>query len=99
MAAATRWKLVRARGDGLNMGYYKGQIVGYVDISQLRGPIETPIPERWYVLRTFPNKERKVMEAFEDRNVSAYFPTVRKRQRITRRRGGHAFDTWREINP
>ena len=99
MAAATRWKLVRAGRDGVNMEYQKGQIVGYVDVNQLRGPMETPMPERWYVLRTFPNKERKVMEAFEDRNISAYFPTVRERQRITRRRGGHSFDTWREINP
>jgi transcription termination/antitermination protein NusG len=83
----------------MNMEYQVGQVVGYVDIDELRGPIETPIPERWYVLRTFPNKERKVMETFEDRNISAYFPTVRERQRITRRRGGLSFDIWREINP
>jgi len=47
------------------MGYYKGQIVGYVDVNQLRGPIETPMPQKWYVLMTFPNKEAKVMRTFK----------------------------------
>src|SRR5215467_10593433 len=78
MAAATRWKLVRSTGDGLNMGYYKGQIVGYVDVNQLRRPIETPMPQKWYVLMTFPNKEAKVMRTFKDRNISAYQPVIRK---------------------
>jgi len=86
MAAATRWKLVRSTGDGLNMGYYKGQIVGYVDISQLRGPIETPMPQKWYVLTTFPNKEAKVMRTFTDRNISAYHPVIRRTRIIRGRR-------------
>ena len=86
MAAATRWKLVRATGDGLNMGYYKGQIVGYVDVNQLRGPIETPMPQKWYVLMTFPNKEAKVMRTFKDRNISAYHPVIRKARIIRGRR-------------
>jgi transcriptional antiterminator NusG len=86
MAAATRWKLVAATGDRVNMGYYKGQIVGYVDISQLRGPIETPMPQKWYVLMTFPNKEAKVMRTFKDRNISAYQPVIRKARIIRGRR-------------
>jgi transcriptional antiterminator NusG len=57
--------------------YVKGQIVGYVPIEDLQGPMELPIPQRWYVLRTFPNKEPKVMRTFEDRRIAAYFPTVR----------------------
>jgi transcriptional antiterminator NusG len=68
------------------MGYYKGQIVGYVDISQLRGPIETPMPQKWYVLMTFPNKEAKVMRTFKDRNVSAYHPVIRKARIMRGRR-------------
>src|SRR5262249_18406340 len=45
MAAATRWKLVRATGDGMNMEYQKGQIVGYVPINS--EPIAVPLPRRW----------------------------------------------------
>ncbi|MDA9499291.1 hypothetical protein XI05_17860 [Bradyrhizobium sp. CCBAU 11357] len=36
-------------------------------------------PQRWYVLLTYPNRERKVMRTFQDRGVSAYFPVIRKR--------------------
>ena len=68
------------------MGYYKGQIVGYVDVNQLRGPIETPMPQKWYVLMTFPNKEAKVMRTFKDRNISAYHPVIRKARIIRGRR-------------
>jgi len=68
------------------MGYYEGQIVGYVDVNQLRGPIETPMPQKWYVLMTFPNKEAKVMRTFKDRNISAYQPVIRKTRIIRGRR-------------
>ena len=68
------------------MGYYKGQIVGYVDVNQLRGPIETPMPQKWYVLVTFPNKETKVMRTFKDRNISAYQPVIRKTRIMRGRR-------------
>jgi hypothetical protein len=29
------------------------------------------MPERWYVLQTFPSKEAKVMRRFRDRGISA----------------------------
>jgi transcription termination/antitermination protein NusG len=63
----------------MNMDYVKGQIVGYVpiDIEPIAAP---PEPERWYVLKTFANKESKVMRTFKDRGISAYFPTVRNRR-------------------
>ena len=70
----------------MNMEYEIGQIVGYVDISQLRGPIETPMPQKWYVLVTFPNKETKVMRTFKDRNISAYHPVIRRTRIIRGRR-------------
>jgi transcriptional antiterminator NusG len=68
------------------MQYEVGQIVGYVDINQLRGPIETPMPQKWYVLMTFPNKEAKVMRTFKDRNISAYHPVIRRTRIIRGRR-------------
>ena len=81
----------------MNTQYHKGQIVGYVDIQKQQGPVEAPIPERWYVLRTFPNKEAKIMRTFKDRNISAYCPIVRQRKRFVRRRHGYSFDVERDV--
>jgi transcriptional antiterminator NusG len=68
------------------MVYKIGDFAGYVDLAQIRGPIETPMPERWYVLQTFPGKEAKVMRRFRDRGISAYHPLVRKVQTVRGRR-------------
>lgn len=65
----------------MNMDYHKGQFVGYVPVS---GDALSSLrePERWYVLKTYANKERKVMTTFARRGVSAYFPT--KREEVVR---------------
>jgi transcription termination/antitermination protein NusG len=68
----------------MNMEYVKGQIVGYVEQQPL--PIEVPLPQKWYVLTTFPNKEAKVMRAFKDRGISAYHPIVRRTEIFRGRR-------------
>jgi transcriptional antiterminator NusG len=70
----------------MNMVYKIGDFAGYVDLAQTRGPIETPMPERWYVLQTFPGKEAKVMRRFRDRGISAYHPLVRKLQMVRGRK-------------
>jgi transcription termination/antitermination protein NusG len=62
----------------MSAGYQVGDFVGYVDVEKLRGPKETPVPLRWYVLQTFANQERKVMRTYKDRNISAYHPVVRR---------------------
>lgn len=54
--------------------YRVGQHVGFVPTDRLAVSIERP--KRWYVLKVFPGKERKVMEAFARRGISAYYPTV-----------------------
>jgi transcription termination/antitermination protein NusG len=77
--------------------YVRGEIVGRVDIEAMRGPFEVPMPKRWYVLLTHPNCEGKVMRTFHQRNISAYFPTVRERRRITVRRRGYSFDVVRDV--
>jgi transcription termination/antitermination protein NusG len=59
-----------------------GDHVGFVEMREKTGPIELPVPERWYVLQTYPNKEAKVMRTFKDRNISAYHPVVRQRKLI-----------------
>ena len=68
------------------MVYKIGDFAGYVDLAQIRGPIETPMPDRWYVLQTFPGKEAKVMRRFRNRGISAYHPLVRKVQIVRGRR-------------
>jgi transcriptional antiterminator NusG len=80
----------------MNMQYRKGQIVGYVERGW-RGPLETPIPQRWYVLRTFPNKEPKVLRTYRNRNISFYFPTIRNRKRVTCTRKGYTYDVIRDV--
>lgn len=55
-----------------------GDVVDFVDMIEKHVPAATPMPSRWYVLQTWPGKEAKVMQAFEDRGISAYWPLLRK---------------------
>jgi transcriptional antiterminator NusG len=62
-----------------------GQFVGTVDLDALHGPASVPMqPQCWFILRTHPNCERKVMREFERRNISAYCPLITKEQRVVR---------------
>ncbi|WP_425909341.1 transcription termination/antitermination protein NusG [Nitrobacter sp. TKz-YC02] len=62
-----------------------GQLVGTVDLDALHGPASVPMqPQCWFILRTHPGCERKVMREFERRNISAYCPRITKQQRVTR---------------
>jgi len=70
----------------MNMVYKIGDFAGYVDLAQIRGPVEAPMPQRWYVLQTFPGKERKVMRTFRNRGISAYHPTIRRTKVVRGRR-------------
>ncbi|MCK1669423.1 transcription termination/antitermination NusG family protein [Bradyrhizobium sp. 153] len=62
----------------MTMAYKIGDFVEYVPLLDevAAVPLE---PERWFLLLTYPHKERKVMRTFRERGVSAYFPVVRKR--------------------
>lgn len=68
----------------------RGEFVDMVDLSR-GGPVDAPIPQRWYVLRTHPLRERKVMRAFERRNISGWLPLITTIQDVKRHR--HGFDT------
>jgi hypothetical protein len=56
------------------MHYKIGDHVGFVDLASDAGPIEMPLPRRWFILRVYPNRESKVMRAFNWRGISAYLP-------------------------
>jgi transcriptional antiterminator NusG len=70
----------------MNMEYRKGQIVGYVPVDQ--EPIAVPLPRRWYMLRTYSNREFKVMKALKLRNISAYLPLLTSMREFTHYRRG-----------
>lgn len=71
------------------MQYRIGQFVGYVPVNDSGAAMSSERqPERWYVLKTFPNKERKVMATFARRGISAYFPTKRIEETREQRRFG-----------
>jgi transcriptional antiterminator NusG len=56
------------------MQYRLGDIVGYAADRELDFAA-VPLPRRWYLLRVRPNREARVMQAFERRQISAYYPT------------------------
>lgn len=69
-----------------------GQFVGTVDLDARRGPASVPMqPKCWFILRTHPGCERKVMREFERRNISAYCPFIAKQQRVVRRVHGSSW--------
>lgn len=76
--------------------YEKGEFVSMVDLSEL-GPLQVPIPLRWYALKVHPNREAKVMRTFRQRNISAYLPMETKSQTITRHRRGYSFEVKRDV--
>jgi transcriptional antiterminator NusG len=54
----------------------KGEFIELVDLTQF-GLLEVPMmPQRWFVLRTHPAREFKVMKTFSERNISAYLPRI-----------------------
>jgi len=75
----------------------KGEFVELVDLSRLNGPLETPIPQRWYILRVHPNRESKVMKAFRQRNISGWLPMITSSQRVTRYRSGYEYFQTRNV--
>jgi transcriptional antiterminator NusG len=77
--------------------YIKGEFVEMVDLSHF-GPLEVPMPKRWYALRTHSNRETRVMRTFRQRNISAYFPEVTVAKTVTRIRRGYSFDVKRNVS-
>jgi transcription termination/antitermination protein NusG len=78
----------------MNTEYRKGQIVGYIPVSE---PIAVPLPRRWYVLRTHPGREHRVMRAFELRNISAYLPVMTSMHEFRRYRRGYEWIERRNV--
>jgi transcriptional antiterminator NusG len=70
--------------------FVRGEIVGSVDLDQLRGPREVPaVPERWYLLRVHPQLQIKVMRTFRERNISAWLPMHTETRHMSRHNRGY----------
>jgi transcriptional antiterminator NusG len=63
-----------------------GQIVDYLPIGDL---ISVPMPKRWYIRRTAPNREFRVMKRCHQLGLSAYLPTLTSRREFHRYRSGY----------
>ncbi len=62
-----------------------GQIVDYLPVS---GPVAVPMPKCWYIRRTAPNREFRVMKRCEQLGLSAYLPTMGSTREVRRYRLG-----------
>lgn len=65
--------------------FVKGQIVDYLSTD----PISVPLPKCWYILRTAPNREFKVMKRFSQLGLSGYLPTLTSRREYRRYQAGY----------
>lgn len=76
--------------------YKKNEFIEFVDLSMF-GPLEVPIPQKWYALELHPNREARVTRTFRQRNISFYFPTVTQSRLISRRRRGYEVTVKRDV--
>lgn len=74
----------------------KGEIVEMIDLSQFVA-VEPPIPQRWFMLQVFANREFKVMKTFRQRKISAWLPMMTASQEITRYRRGYEWIERRNV--
>lgn len=70
----------------LESAFIMGQIVDYLPVN---GPASVPMPQRWYIRRTAPNREAKVVKRAQQLGLSCYLPTMRSRRDIRRSKAGY----------
>lgn len=66
--------------------YEIGQIVDYLPVGE---PIAAPLPQRWYIRRTAPNRELRVIRRAHQLGLSAYLPTLTSKREIRRHKAGY----------
>ncbi len=59
-----------------------GQIVDYLPVGEL---VSVPMPKRWYIRRTAPNREFRIMKRCGQLGLSAYLPTLTSRREFHKR--------------
>lgn len=73
----------------------KGQFVDFIARPAER--LEVPMPERWYVLRTHPNRESKVIRTLKRDKVDHLFPMFPREETVVRRSLGFEVKTKRIV--
>jgi transcriptional antiterminator NusG len=71
--------------EQVRAAYEIGQVVDYMSTE----PISVPLPKRWYILRTAPNREFRVMKRFGQLGVSGYLPTLTSRREFRKYKAGY----------
>ena len=77
--------LMVPRGN-LEQAFTVGQIVDYFPPAE---PVAVPMPKRWYIRRTAPNREFKVLKRARQLGLSCYLPTLTSTREIHRRKAGY----------
>lgn len=70
----------------LESAFIVGQVVDYLPVN---GPASVPMPQRWYIRRTAPNREFKVLKRAQQLGLSCYLPTMKSRREIRRLKAGY----------
>lgn len=62
-----------------------GDFVGFIE----QPVTEAPLPKRWFIRRTAPNREFKVIKRCRQLGLSAYLPTLTSRRQYRRYQAGY----------
>lgn len=71
-----------------------GDVVDYLSVS---GPIAVPMPKRWIIRRTAPNREFRIMRRCEQLGLSAYLPTLTSKREFRRCKAGYEWIERRHV--
>lgn len=70
----------------LESAFIVGQIVDYLPLYE---PLSVPMPKRWYIRRTAPNREHKVIKRARQLGLSAYLPLLKSTREFRRNKAGY----------
>lgn len=78
----------------LEPAFTVGQIVDYMPVGDF---VSVPMPKRWYIRRTAPNREFKVIKRARQLGLSAYLPTLTSRREFHRLQAGYEWIERRNV--
>src|SRR5574341_2121053 len=71
-----------------------GQIVDYQPTTE---PLAVPLPKHWFIRKTAPNREFKVMRRCEQLGLSAYLPNLTSKREFHRSKAGYEWIERRHV--
>lgn len=86
--------LMVPRAGNLERAFIVGEIVDYMPLYEY---LSTPMPKRWYIRRTAPNREFKVLKRAQQLGLSCYLPTFRSRREIRKAKAGYEWMERKQI--